>query len=127
LSRMETYRIFKHADLAWIAATLTREVAQLPAKLGIPLLDKGAFSAKTLNAVPFEAAVANFRQVGEQMEARGATAHKVSILQDLERGRRLEFDEMFGYAVRKGAELEVSLPTVEVCYRLIKGIAESMR
>jgi 2-dehydropantoate 2-reductase len=127
LTRMETYRIFKHPDLAWIAATLTRQVAQLPAQLGIPLLDKGAFSAKTLSEMPFEAAVANFRQVGEQMEARGATAHKVSILQDLERGRRLEFDEMFGYAVRQGAELGVPLPTVEICYRLIKGIAESMR
>ena len=126
LSRMETHRIFKHADLAWMAATLTREVAQLPAKLGIPLLDKGAFSAKTLSTVSFEEAVSNFRRVGEQMEARGATAHKVSILQDLERGRRLEFDAMFGYAVRQGAELGVSLPTVEVCYRLIKGIAESM-
>jgi 2-dehydropantoate 2-reductase len=125
LSRMETYRIFKHPDLAWIAAKLTREVAQLPAKLGIPLLDKGAFSAGTLSEVPFEAAVANFEQVGAQMEARGATAHKVSILQDLERGRRLEFEEMFGYAVRKGAELGVPLPTVELCYRLIKGIAES--
>jgi 2-dehydropantoate 2-reductase len=61
------------------------------------------------------------------MEAQGATAHKVSILQDLERGRRLEYDAMFGYAVRKGAEIGVSLPTVEVCYRLIKGVAESLR
>jgi 2-dehydropantoate 2-reductase len=127
LSRLETYRIFKHPDLAWIAAKLTREVAQIPAKLGIPLLDKGVFSAKTLCEVPFEEAVANFRQVGEQMEARGATAHKVSILQDLERGRRLEFEEMFGYAGRQGAELGVPLPTVDICYRLIKGIAESMR
>jgi 2-dehydropantoate 2-reductase len=127
LSRMETYRIFKHPELAWMAAKLTREVAQLPAKLGIPLLDKGAFSAKTLSEVAFEEAVANFRRVGEHMEAQGATAHKVSILQDLERGRRLEFEEMFGYAVRKGAELGVSLPTVEVCYRLIKGVAESVR
>ena len=127
LSRMETHRIFKHPDLAWIAATLTREVAQLPAKLGIPLLDKGAFSAKALSEGPFEAAVASFQEVGEEMERRGATAHKVSILQDLERGRRLEFEEMFGYAVRKGEALGVSLPTVELCYRLIKGIAESMR
>jgi 2-dehydropantoate 2-reductase len=126
LSRMETYRIFKHADLAWMAATLTREAARLPAALGVPLLDKGVFSAKTLSEVPFEAAVTNFQQVGERMEAQGATAHKVSILQDLERGRRLEFDAMFGYAVRKAAELGVSLPTVEVCYRLIKGVAESL-
>jgi 2-dehydropantoate 2-reductase len=127
LSRMETYRIFQHPDLAWLAAKLTREVAQIPAKLGIPLLDKGAFSAQTLSEVPFEEAVANFRQVGERMEAQGATTHKVSILQDLERGRRLEFEEMFGYAVRKGAELGVSLPTIEICYRLIKGVAESLR
>jgi 2-dehydropantoate 2-reductase len=126
LSRMETYRIFKHPDLAWMAATLTREVAQLPATLGIPLLDKGVFSAKTLSEVPFKEAVTNFQQVGERMEAQGATAHKVSILQDLERGRRLEFDAMFGDAVRKAAELGMSLPTVEVCYRLIKGVAESL-
>lgn len=127
LSRLETYKIFKHPDLAWVAAKLTREVAQLPAKLGIPLLDKGAFGAKTLSEVSFEEAVANFQQVGARMEAQGATAHKVSILQDLERGRRLEFEEMFGYAVRKGVELGVALPTVELCYRLIKGVAESIR
>jgi 2-dehydropantoate 2-reductase len=127
LSRLETYRIFKHPDLAWLAAQLTREAAQIPAKLEIPLLDKGVFAAKTLSEVPFETAVANFRQVGEGMEAQGATAHKVSILQDLERGRRLEYEAMFGYAVRKAADLGMSLPTVEICYRLIKGVAESMR
>jgi ketopantoate reductase len=38
----------------------------------------------------------------------------------------LEFEAMFGYAVRKGAELGVSLPTVEVCYRLTKGVAENI-
>jgi 2-dehydropantoate 2-reductase len=127
LSRMETHRMFKHPDLAWVAAKLTREVAQLPVRLGIPLVDKGAFSAKTLREVAFEEAAANFRLVGERMEAQGATAHKVSILQDLERGRQLEFEAMFGYAVRKAAELGVSLPTVELCYRLIKGVAESLR
>ena len=126
LSRLETYKIFKHPDLAWLAAKLTQEVSQIPAKLGIPLLDKGVFAAKTLSEAPFEAAVANFQQVGDGMEAQGATTHKVSILQDLERGRRLEFEAMFGYAVRKAAELGMSLPSVELCYRLIKGVAESV-
>jgi 2-dehydropantoate 2-reductase len=127
LCRMETHRMFKHPDLAWMAATLTREMAHVTAKLGIPLLDKGAFSAKTLGEGPFDEAIRDFQRVGAHMEAQGATAHKVSILQDLERGRRLEYDAMFGYAVRKGAELGVPLPTVEVCYRLIKGVAESLR
>ena len=90
LTRLETYRFFKHPDLAWIAAAVTREMAQLPVKLGIPLLDLGAFRAKTLSSVSFAETVANFRQVGETMEQQGATAHKVSILQDLERGRPLK-------------------------------------
>lgn len=127
LTRLETYRFFKHPDLAWVAAAVTREMAQLPVKLGIPLLDLGAFRAKTLSSVSFAETVANFRQVGETMEQQGATAHKVSILQDLERGRPLEVEEIFGYAVRKGMELHMPLPTVETCYKLIKGIAESMR
>jgi 2-dehydropantoate 2-reductase len=127
LTRLETYKFFKHSDLAWVAAAVTREMAQLPVKLGIPLLDLGAFRAKTLSSVSFAETVANFRQVGETMEQQGATAHKVSILQDLERGRPLEVEEIFGYAVRKGMELHIPLPTVETCYKLIKGIAESMR
>jgi ketopantoate reductase len=60
--------------------------------------------------------------MGEMLEAQGATAIKVSTLQDLERGRRLEVDEILGYAVRKGAELDVRLPTVETCYRLLTGV-----
>jgi ketopantoate reductase len=127
LTRLETYKFFKHPDLARVAAAVTREMAQLPVKLGIPLLDLGTFRAKTLSSVSFAETAANFRQVGEMMEQQGATAHKVSILQDLERGRRLEVEEIFGYAVRKGMELHVPLPTVETCYQLIKGIAESMR
>lgn len=126
LTRLPTYRFFQHPDLAWVAAKVAREMAQLPARLGIPLLDKGAFAAKALSTMPFEAAVTNFQQVGERMEAQGATTHKVSILQDLERGRRLEVEEIFGYAVHKGMKLGLALPTVETCYRLMKGIAECM-
>jgi ketopantoate reductase len=43
-------------------------------------------------------------------------------LQDLERGHRLEVEETLGYAVRKGAELHIPLPTIDVCYRLLAGV-----
>jgi hypothetical protein len=69
--------------------------------------------AKTVTSLPFEEAVADLQHSGESLEARGATAHKVSTLQDLERGRRLEVEEILGYAVWKGTELGVPLPTVE--------------
>jgi ferredoxin len=37
----------------------------------------------------------------------------------LERGRPLEVVETLGYAARKGAELNIPMPTVETCYRLL--------
>ena len=48
--------------------------------------------------------------------------HKVSTLQDVERGKRLEVEETLGYAVRQGAALGVPTPTMDVCYHLIAGI-----
>ena len=66
--------------------------------------------------------MAAIRRFGAVMQAR-APAHKVSTLQDLEGGRRLEVEETLGHAVRKGAELGVDLPALETCYRLIAGIS----
>jgi ketopantoate reductase len=78
-------------------------------------------------SLSLEEAVARIRHSGEQMERRGDTAQKVSALQDLERRRRLEVEEILGYAVRKGAELGMELPTVTTCYRLLAGINRSLQ
>jgi ketopantoate reductase len=51
-----------------------------------------------------------------------APLHKISTLQDVERGKRLEVEEALGYAVRQGAALGIPTPTLEVCYKLIAGI-----
>jgi ketopantoate reductase len=56
-----------------------------------------------------------------------APTHKISTLQDLERGRRLEFAETLGYAARKGAELGVPLPTITTCYRLIAPVHHALQ
>jgi ketopantoate reductase len=45
----------------------------------------------------------------------------------VERGRRLEIEEILGYVVRKGAEFGLPLPTVTTCYRLLAGIDRSLR
>lgn len=122
LTRLETPKILRDPDLAHLMVTLARETAQLSAKLGIPLEDCGSMRAKTLTGVPVEEAVAGLHHIGETMEAQGGAAHKISTLQDLERGRRLEVEETLGYAVQKGMELDVRLPTVETCYRFLTGI-----
>jgi 2-dehydropantoate 2-reductase len=127
LTRLETYKILKDPDLAHLLVVLARETAQLPAKLGIPLEDRGMIRAKTFSSVPIEEGVAILHHIGKTMEDQGATAHKISTLQDLERGRRLEIEEILGFAVRKSTELDVRLLTVETCYRLITGIARNLR
>lgn len=127
LTRLEVHKINKDPDLARLMITLVRETAQLSAKLGIPLEDFGPIQAKTLNSAAIEEAVASRRQIGEMMEAQGATAVKISSLQDLERGRRIEVEETLGYALRKGAELDIQLPTVETCYKLLTGLNRHLR
>jgi 2-dehydropantoate 2-reductase len=122
LTRLETPKILRDPDLAHLMVTLARETAQLSAKLGIPLEDCGSMRAKTLTGVPVQEAVAGLHHVGETMEAQGGAAHKISTLQDLERGRPLEVEETLGYAVQKGMELDVPLPTVETCYKFLTGI-----
>jgi 2-dehydropantoate 2-reductase len=127
LTRLETHKILRDPDLAYLMVMLARETAQLSAKLDIPLEDRGFIRIKTLSSVPIKEAVAGLRHIAETMEDQGATAHRISTLQDLERGRRLEVEETLGYAVRKGTELDVRLPTVETCYRLLTGIDRNLR
>jgi 2-dehydropantoate 2-reductase len=122
LTRLETYKFLKDPDLAYLRVVLERELAQIAAQLGIALGDYGAIRTKTLTSLPLEDAVAYVRHVGENFEAGGATAHKVSTLQDLERGRRLEIEETLGYAVRRGTEFNLRLPALETCYRMLAGI-----
>jgi ketopantoate reductase len=50
----------------------------------------------------------------------------MSALQDLLRGRQLEIEETYGYAVRKAAELGVPMPALETCYQLLSGINRSV-
>ena len=57
------------------------------------------------------------RKIGDYFR-KNAPGHKLSALQDLECGRRLEADATLGFAVRLAAEKGLSVPTIETCYRL---------
>jgi len=126
LTRLETYKFLSHSDTAAIVAQILQETGRLAARLEIALEDRGPLPVKTLCDMSLAEAVATIRRFGAVMEAQ-APAHKLSTLQDLERGRRLEIEETLGYAVRKGLELDVPLPTLDTCYRLIAGVNQWAR
>ena len=51
-----------------------------------------------------------------------APTHRMSALQDLEAGRRLEVHETLGYAAREAQRLQVSAPTIALCYEIVGAI-----
>ena len=122
LTRLTTARFLGDPDGALLMARLMRELGSIAARLGIPLEDAGPIPIKTLCSGTLPQAIEHVQRFGALLAQR-APAHKISTLQDLERGRRLEVEETLGYAVRKGAELDVPVPTLETCYRLLAGIS----
>lgn len=117
-----SWRYLVDADCAQVLIRLSREVAALATAQGIALVDgAAALPLRTILEAPEQDAIEAVRKAGEQMRSR-APNHRMSALQDLEAGRPLEIEETFGYAVRKGRELGLSLPLLETCHHLVAAI-----
>ena len=88
---------------------------------GIAFEDITLFPTRTLSELSLPAAVVRLGQLGQQFGAR-APHHKISTLQDVEQGKRLEVEETLGYLVQQGVEHGVPTPTMALCYQLIAGL-----
>ncbi len=122
VTRLHMHQIYLDRDLATLFVQMSREVAQVAERLGIPLADFRGFEVETVCTRPLEEAVESIIRRGQVMRERGMTGVKISTLQDLERGRRTEADQTIGYVVRLAKERGLVLPTVELLYRIIRGI-----
>jgi ketopantoate reductase len=106
---------------------LVREAASLARAQGIPLTQGAAgLPLEALLERPEREAIETIGKVGQEMR-RGAPDHRLSALQDLEAGRPLEVEETFGYAVRKAAELRLSVPLLEAFYHTVAAIDRARR
>lgn len=121
LTRLPTAKFLSDPDGALLMARVMRELGAIAARLRIPLDDAGPLPIRAVCDGTLPEAIEHVRRFGVLMAER-APAHKISTLQDLERGRRLEVEETVGYAVRKGEEIGIPLPVLETCYRLLAGI-----
>ncbi len=88
--------ILDHDELSTTAEHVCREVLKVANELGIPL------GEKMVDVV--------FRQ------AEFAREHKPSMLQDRLEQKRMEVDSLAGYFVKKGRQLGVATPTMQVLY-----------
>lgn len=126
-TRSVSWRYLTDTDCAQVLLRLVREVSAVARAQGIALIEGAAsLPLRTLIDAPERAAVEAILRVGEDMRSR-APEHRISALQDLEAGRPLEVEETFGYAVRKAAELGLSLPLLDAFYHLVAAIDRTRR
>ena len=120
LTRLETYKLLQDAQIASIVAAILQEMTQLATARAIVLEDLPFFPTQTLSALSVDAMVTQLRQIGDRW-ASLMPHNKMSILQDVERGKRLEVEETLGYAVQQGARWVYPCQRW-MCYNLIAGI-----
>ena len=125
LIRAETYKLLCDVDSARIAARVMRETAAVATALGIPLQDKPPIPSARIAQGTEDEAVALLTEVGETFKER-APQHRMSTLQDVERGQRLEIEETLGHTITEAERLGIAVPTVETCYRLVSSIDRSL-
>lgn len=118
LTRRLSSDFLQDADTALIMARIVREAGALARAHGIELVDVASLPAATLCRQSEAEAQATVQQVG----AGYSGGHKVSALQDVEAGRPLEVEETLGFAIARGRELGLAMPTLETCYRVISSI-----
>jgi 2-dehydropantoate 2-reductase len=122
VTRLHVHEMYQDPSLAALFVELSREVAGVAARLDIPLVDCQGFPVKTLCSQPFETAVESVIARGLAMQERGMTQVKISTLQDLERGKRTEAEQVIGYVVGLAAAHGVAVPKLALLYRVIQGV-----
>jgi len=126
LTRRFTGDYLQDPDVARVAAQIVREATRLAHHRGIPLVDISPMPVVRLQQASEDEAVGIVQEVGARMAAQAPT-HRLSALQDLLRGRRLELEETVGYAYRQGCAVGLVMPVIATCYRLAAAVNRGLR
>jgi 2-dehydropantoate 2-reductase len=127
LTRFHLHEIFLSPELARVYVQLVREGVAVAEAAGVELDEAPiAFPLREIAAAPEDEAVELVHEQGRRFEEAGMTSVRVSMLQSIEKGQRLEVEAIHGFVVREGARLGVPVPATELCYRLLAAIDRSL-
>jgi 2-dehydropantoate 2-reductase len=124
-TRAASWKFLADPDSALLLVRLVREMGTLAQALHIPLSDRAILPTASICAGSEAEAVAIVTATGAKYHI-NAPAHRMSALQDIEAGRRLEVNETLGYACAKARELKLELPLVE-SFRLLIAATDRAR
>ena len=118
LTRQITWKFLMDPRSAMVIVRIVREAAALAAAMDIELTDMPPLPVPSIVHGSDEQAIEIIRGIGQKFHDT-SPEHRMSAQQDVLRGSRLEYEETLGYALQKARELNVSMPTLDVCYRMI--------
>jgi 2-dehydropantoate 2-reductase len=127
LTRLHLHEVLLSPDLAAVYVQLAREGVAVATAAGVELDDGPLdFPLRSIAAAAPDEAIGLVRAEGRRFEESGMTSVRVSMLQSIEKGQRLEVEAIQGFVVREGARLGVPVPANELCYRLLAAIDGSL-
>jgi 2-dehydropantoate 2-reductase len=118
LTRQITWKFLMDERSATVIVRIVREAARLAEAMKIELLDMPPLPVPSIVHGSDAQALAIVRDIGQKFFD-NSPEHRMSAQQDVLRGSRLETEETLGYALQKARELEVPMPTLDTCYRII--------
>ena len=122
IARRPTGHYLSEPALGGVAVRLMREAGAIAGRMSVPLSNDAPMPVADIIGAPDEqSAIEKVLAVGAVF-SQNAPTHRMSSLQDLDAGRRLEVEGTVGYLVRKANELGVPAPTLELNYELVRGI-----
>ena len=101
-----------------VIVRIVREAAALAAAMKVELIDMPPLPVPSIVHGSDAQAIDIVKGIGQKF-LDTSPEHRMSAQQDVLRGSRLEYEETLGYALEKAREHGVSMPTLDVCYRMI--------
>ncbi|RLA10120.1 MAG: hypothetical protein DRQ54_00600 [Gammaproteobacteria bacterium] len=121
LTRMETWKFCTDPHGAQIAAEMVREAVAVAKKMNITVDDNGPLPAASIAKADAIGAQKLVQQVGQRFHDQ-APNHRMSTLQDLLHGKRLEVNETLGHLLNLAREHNIDTPASRHAYQLVKAI-----
>lgn len=127
LSRLPYYQVCSSEPLARLFVEITHECAAVARAAGVAVGDYPGFNIRTLVDLPRPDAIESILERGRELDRRGMRSMRISLLQDLEKGKRTELEATAGEVVRRAHEHGISVPTTELCYEVVRGVEAAGR
>ncbi len=104
-----------------LAAAMIKEMAAIAEANEIEIIDQSPMPVASIATAKPDRGREIVMEVGEDLR-RSAPEHRMSSLQDLERGKPLEVEETLGFALTEASRVGVKTPNLAIFYDLISGI-----